>query len=144
MTSEQDKDPFSQLQSGNADLRNELMSESAKLYVLVRRILLTALGTIALSADEANEFISRLVERGELAESEIHKLFNETSLRTGRSDLDVSSPIYGEIDEARSRVESGVESLLLRLNVPTMADIDRLSGRIAALNEKMNGLSPKQ
>lgn len=60
-------------------IRNEAIVQSANLFLVARRILTTSLGAIALSIEETNEFIERLVERGEVAEHELSAMVDEIS-----------------------------------------------------------------
>ena len=69
MSQEEKKTLQDQAKEVFVDVRNELIVQSATLYLLVRKALMASLGAVALSADEANEFVNRLVERGEIARS---------------------------------------------------------------------------
>ena len=60
-------------------IRSEAIVQSANLFLVARRILTTSLGAIALSIEETNEFIERLVERGEVAEHELTAMIDEMS-----------------------------------------------------------------
>jgi len=57
------------------------MSEEKKsrgtLYDVTRTILLAAVGAASLAQDELTHFVDRLVERGEMAESDARKLVKE-------------------------------------------------------------------
>ena len=46
-------------------------------------------------------------------------------------------------EKSQDRVEQTVEKVLTRLNVPTKADIDRLSRQIAELSQKVEELKTK-
>ena len=70
MPSPDDKRLPDQAKDALIDARNELIVQSANLYLVVRKALLASLGTVALTADEAGELFSRLVERGEIAEND--------------------------------------------------------------------------
>ena len=56
------------------DVRNELIVQSANLYLMVRKVLLASIGSVALTADEVGDVFTRLVERGEIAEADAQKI----------------------------------------------------------------------
>ncbi|HMP38762.1 MAG TPA: phasin family protein [Roseiflexaceae bacterium] len=102
----------------------------------VRRMLLASVGAMALSLDEAERFIARLVERGELAQKDGEKLINEFQDR-----------MYSQrppIEKIGERVEQGVEEILNRFHVPSRRDIDALSTQIAQLSARIEELTNKQ
>ncbi len=63
------------------DVRNEVIVQSANLYLAVRKVLLSSLGAMSLTADETNEFLNRLVERGEIAEADAQSSSLNCALR---------------------------------------------------------------
>ncbi|HIC90312.1 MAG TPA: poly(hydroxyalkanoate) granule-associated protein [Anaerolineae bacterium] len=95
----------------------------------VRRVLLAGVGAMALTADEVEEFVDRLVERGELAEKEGRGLIK-----------DVLSRRKGETEKLEAMLDEHIEATLHRLNVPTKSDIDKLSKQIAGLSRKIDQL----
>ena len=101
----------------------EEMEEPNKLYELARKVVLAAVGAAALAQDELEDFINRLVERGEIAEKDARKLIREVN------------------EKRRKRVETEldkrVEALLDHMDVPSKADIDQLGVKIEALTHKV-------
>jgi poly(hydroxyalkanoate) granule-associated protein len=126
------------------DVRNELIVQSANLYLTVRKVLLASLGGVALTADEAGELFTRLVERGEIAESDAQKIV--TDLRSqGRKREEEASHAREEISKKASMaLEDSVETILNRLNVPNKAEIEELSRKIGLLNEKVSTLDGRK
>lgn len=120
------------------DVRNELIIQSANLYLMVRKVLLASLGGVVLTADEAGELFTRLVERGEIAESDAQKIV--TDLRNqGRKREEEASQARDDISKkAGLALEDSVETILNRLNVPNKAEIEELSRKIGLLNEKVS------
>ncbi len=51
--------------------------QSANRYLNARKVLLTSLGALALTLEESNHFIERLVARGTVAEVDVQKLLND-------------------------------------------------------------------
>lgn len=131
-----------QAKDAMVDVRNELIVQSANLYLMVRKVLLASLGGVALTADEAGELFTRLVERGEIAETDAQKIVAD--LRTqGRKREEEASQAREEISKkAGMALEDSVETILNRLNVPNKAEIEELSRKIGLLNEKVSTLDP--
>jgi len=96
------------------------------MFKIARRVLLASVGAMALAQDEMEEFINRLVERGEIAEKDGRKLVRE--IMDKRKD---------RVEKVESEIGQRVEEILARLNVTTKADIEVLSEKINALAKKI-------
>src|SRR4051794_26840755 len=106
------------------DVRNEMIVQSANLYLMARKALLASLGAVAMTMDETNEFVDKLVERGELAEADAQKLINELRERSNAREKVVSEVRKKAVSKAGLALEESVEVILNRFNVPTKSDID--------------------
>lgn len=126
-----------QIRDMAVDVRNEAIVQSANLYLLARRVLLTSLGAVAITFEEGNEFIERLVDRGEVAEADIVKLVNDYLERSNVREEHASEGRRATADKAAVALADSVEVILGRLNVPTRADIEELSRKIGTLNDKV-------
>lgn len=101
-----------------------------RLLESARRVLLAGIGAVALAQDEAEEFVQRLVERGEIAEKDARRLIMEVAeKRTHR---------------AEKELDKRVEEILERLNIPTKGDLEQLTHKISALTHKMDELKKTQ
>ncbi len=123
------------------DVRNELIVQSANLYLLVRKVLLSSLGAVALTMDEANEILTKLVERGEVAEADLQRMIEELRARRARRETEAASAHNEPTRKAASSLEESVETILTRLNVPNKSEIEELSRKISQLNEKVTALN---
>lgn len=103
--------------------------ETSSLFDMARKVLLASVGAVALAQDEVEEFVGRLVERGEIAEKDGKKLVNEIMDRRKRQPTWIEEEMNRRLDRA-----------LKRMNAPTKADIDALSEKIAALTQKVEEL----
>lgn len=103
--------------------------EQLPFFHTARKVLLAGIGAAALAQDEAEEFINRLIERGEIAEKDGRSLMHEViEKRKGRfSKLE---------DQATKRIEKALK----RMNLPTKTDLDALSEKVAALSQKIDEL----
>lgn len=103
--------------------------ERSPLLGMARRMLLAGIGAVALAQDEMEEFVNKLVERGEIAEQDGKKLIREMVERRRK-----------EAKKAEDELDRRVEELLKRMNVPTKSDIEALSAKIVALTKKVEEL----
>ena len=115
------------------EIKDEVSERTAPLLDGVRRLMLAAVGAVAMTRDEMEQFITRLVDRGEIAERDAKKLLNDVMARRKRE--------VGQVaEEAEARVESRLEQVLNRMNIPTKRDIDELSNKIALLSSRVEEL----
>jgi poly(hydroxyalkanoate) granule-associated protein len=102
----------------------------------LRKLLLASIGVVAMTRDETEAFVNKLVERGELAQKDAEKLMKEVQarFREGRP----------QTQKVGERVEQGMEDFLNRLNIPSKRDIDELSAKIAQLSARVDELRKHQ
>ena len=103
--------------------------EGNPLLEAARKVLLAAIGAVALTEEEIEKFVDRLIERGEIAEKDGHKLLREISERRKK-----------QTHKAEDEINKRVESVLERMSIPSKADIDLLSKKIAELAKKVDEL----
>lgn len=115
------------------EIKQEVEERRVQMTELVRRVALAAVGAVAMSKDEIEQFIDRLVERGELAEREGKQMVRELVDRRKR-----------QVETTEEKVENGVESrveqILAKLNIPTKRDIEELSDKIGMLTARIEEL----
>jgi poly(hydroxyalkanoate) granule-associated protein len=107
--------------------------ERRPLLEAVRTVLLAGIGAVALAQDEIEDFVDRLVERGEIAEKDGRKLVREVMDRRKK-----------ETEKVEDQMNRRVEDILDRMNVPTKADIEALSVKIAGLTKKVEDLKKEK
>ena len=109
---------------------------SSTLVEGLRKLLLASIGAVAMTRDEVEAFVNKLVERGELAQKDGEKLLKElrSRVREGRP----------QVQKVGERVEQGVEDFLNRMNIPSKRDIDDLSAKIAQLSARVDELRKHQ
>jgi poly(hydroxyalkanoate) granule-associated protein len=105
---------------------------------VMRKLLLASIGAIALSREQTDAFVKRLVERGELAQKDGEKVLGAIS---DRLRPDAAQSQFAKVE---AQVETGLEQLLNRLNIPSKRDIDDLSAKIAHLAARVEELRQKQ
>jgi len=109
-------------------VQEEAKEKATPLLDAARKVLLASVGAIALAADEIEDFVNKLVERGEIAEKDGRKLIKDILER--RKEM-------GKIEE---RLDQHMERFLARLNIPTRDDVEALSEKIAELSKKIDEL----
>ncbi|MBE2237627.1 MAG: phasin family protein [Caldilineaceae bacterium] len=144
MAKEEQKRIGEQAKDAVVDVRNELIVQSANLYILMRKVLLSSLGAVALTMEEANELLAKLVERGEIAETDLQKMLDELRAQRERSEAEAAKTRDELTKKASSTLEGSVETILTRLNVPNKSDIEELSRKISHLNEKVSALNQQR
>ena len=104
-------------------------SEHNPLLEAARKVLLAGIGAIALAQEEIEEFVGRLVERGEIAEKDGRKLIREVMDKRKK-----------EAEKAEDELTKRVETVMDRMSVPSKADIEALSKKITELTKKVDEL----
>ncbi len=95
----------------------------------LRTLFLASIGALALTRDEIEQMVRRLVERGELAEKDARKLLDE-----------VLAARKEGLDRWGARIEERVEHVLERLRIPRQQDLEGLEARLSALEAKIDAL----
>ncbi len=108
----------------------EADEERNRFFQASRKVLLAGIGAVALAQDEIEDFVNRLVERGEIAEKDARKLIREVTDKRRKS--------------AEHELDKRLEDLLEQLNVPSKTDIDALGHKITALTHKVEELKKVQ
>lgn len=107
----------------------EVKEEANPLFDAARRVVLAAIGAVALASDEVENFVNKLVERGEIAEKDARKLMKEVTEKTEK-----------QMKPAEKEIDKRLEEMRNTLNIPTKHDIDALSNKVAELTAKVEAL----
>ncbi|OIO87631.1 MAG: hypothetical protein AUK03_17715 [Anaerolineae bacterium CG2_30_64_16] len=103
--------------------------ERSPLLGSARKVLLAGIGAVALAQDQAEDFVNRLVARGEIAAADGRKLLREVAERRKKG----AKKVEGGLDKR-------VEEVLDRMNIPTKAEIEALGDKISELATKIDEL----
>lgn len=96
-------------------------------FQLSRKILLAGIGAAVLAQEEIENFVNRMVERGEIAEKDARQLAREVMDRREKM-----------MREWRTPTEA------VHPPAATKADVEALTAKIAELNRKIDDLTKKQ
>ena len=99
----------------------------------LQRVLLAGVGVIVLAQEEIEEFVRRLVDRGDIAEDEGRMLVDDVMEQRNQRLQGVRAGVEGTIDRS-------TEEVYKRLNIPTRSEIVGLSEQIDALSKKVDEL----
>lgn len=99
----------------------------------LRRVLMAGIGAVALTQEQIEDFVNKLVERGEIADGDARKLLSEVIDRRKKIVQDGTR-------KAEEGLDKRIEGLLSRMNIPSKSEIDSLSQKIAELSSKVDEL----
>lgn len=103
----------------------------------LRRVLMAGIGAVVLTQEQIEDFVGKLVERGEIADGDARKLISDV--------LDLRKKLLqGSTKKAEEQYDKRVEGLLSRMNIPTKSEIDSLSDKITQLGDKVDELNRKR
>lgn len=113
------------------EIQEEAVEEKERnpMVDMARKVLLAGIGAVALAQDEIEDFVNRLVDRGEIAEKDGRRLLNDVKERRKK-----------QMEKATDELDKRIEQILRRMNVPTKADIDALSRKVTTLTKKVDEL----
>ncbi|MBK7894083.1 MAG: phasin family protein [Candidatus Promineifilaceae bacterium] len=115
-------------------IEEEAVEEAKNSFVEgVRRVLLAGVGAVSLAQDEAEKFVHKLIDKGEIAEKDGRSLLNDLAENRKQRAQESSKRVSDEL-------EKRMESLLNRMNIPTKSDIEQLSSKVAELTKKIETL----
>lgn len=106
----------------------------------LRRLMLASLGAAAITRDEFEGLVQKLVDRGELAQKDGEKMITEVQKRFFRND----PPTPQASSSISERLEHGFDDVLRRLNIPTRRDVEDLTTKIQKLSQAIEELREKQ
>jgi len=117
-------------ESKKGKVDNTVEEVHGPLYEASRRVLLASIGAIALAQDEIEDFVEKLVERGEIAEKDGKKLVREVIDKRKK-----------DVSKAEDELNKRIDEVVIRMDVPTKADIVALGDQINELSVKVDELA---
>jgi poly(hydroxyalkanoate) granule-associated protein len=117
------------------EITEEILEENGHnpMLEMARKVLLAGIGAMALTQEEIEKFVGKLVERGEIAEKDGRKLIKDVMERRRKKSSEVRSTTEDE-------VEKRMEDVLARMNIASKSDIDGLNRKITTLTKKLDDL----
>ncbi len=115
------------LEEKAADVADE---ERHRFVEATRKVMLAAVGAVGLAQDEMEDFVNRLVKRGEIAEKDARKLVKEVTEKRRKT--------------VEKRAEKQMDRMFDRMNIPSKADIEELNAKISILTAKVEELKKEK
>jgi len=117
--------------------------QKSSLMEAVHKVLLAGIGAAALAQEEIEDFINRLVERGEIAEADGKKMMKDVLAKRKQM---VKMPAKPAVQPKKitSDIEKRIEDLMAKMNIPTKDEIDALSAKITVLTKKVDELKKSE
>ena len=112
------------------EVHEEMESEVKPFFNAVHKVLLASIGGVVLAQEEIEDFVGKLVERGEIAEKDAREMLR-----------DVMQKRKKDAKKAEEDLDRRMSELVDRLKIPTKSDIDHLSAQIDRLSQKVDDLS---
>jgi poly(hydroxyalkanoate) granule-associated protein len=113
--------------------------QKSPLVDAVHKVLLAGIGAAALAQEEIEDFVNRLVERGEIAEADGKKMMKDVLEKRKQMVKKPSMPKM-QPKKITSDVEKRIEEVMAKMNIPTKDEIEALSAKITALTKKVDEL----
>ncbi|MBK7216425.1 MAG: phasin family protein [Candidatus Promineofilum sp.] len=119
--------------TNQAEISEETAEAGNALLSGLRRVLMAGVGAVALTQEQIEDFVGKLVERGEIADGDARKLVGDVIERRKRMLQDGGK-------RAEESMDRRIEGLLTRMNIPTKSEIETLSEKISVLSRKVDEL----
>ena len=117
--------------------------QKSSLMEAVHKVLLAGIGAAALAQEEIEDFINRLVERGEIAEADGKKMMKDV-LEKRKQMVKMPAKPAVQPKKITSDIEKRIEDLMAKMNIPTKDEIDALSAKITVLTKKVDELKKSE
>lgn len=109
----------------------------------LRSVMLAAIGAVALSKEEIEAIVNRLIEKGEIAESDGRELVSELMERRRKEVEEAVGETKMKAEKTEGILDLRIESVLNRMNIPSKGDVESLSRKIGTLSQKVDDLNKK-
>jgi poly(hydroxyalkanoate) granule-associated protein len=117
--------------------------QKSSLMEAVHKVLLAGIGAAALAQEEIEDFVNRLVERGEIAEADGKKMMKDV-LEKRKQMVKMPAKPAVQPKKITSDIEKRIEELMAKMNIPTKDEIDALSAKITVLTKKVDELKKSE
>jgi poly(hydroxyalkanoate) granule-associated protein len=116
--------------TASEESKEQAKKEHSPFFEAARKVLLASVGVVAVAQDELEDFVEKLIDRGEIAEKDGKKLLREMMEKRKKRSQEV------EVEMSRK-----VRETMERMNIPTRGDLEKLTSSIAALSKKIDELA---
>jgi poly(hydroxyalkanoate) granule-associated protein len=120
----------------DVEVTEEVLVENGQnpMLEMARKVLLAGIGVVALTQEEAEKIVNKLIERGEIAEKDGRKLIKDLMEKRKRKAAEVQT-------EAEDELEARMEEVLAKMNIASKSDIESLNRKLTTLSKKLDDLN---
>jgi len=120
----------------DVEVTEEILVENGQnpMLEMARKVLLAGIGVVALTQEEAEKIVNKLIERGEIAEKDGRKLIKDLMEKRKRKAAEVQT-------EAEDELEARMEEVLAKMNIASKSDIESLNRKLTTLSKKLDDLN---
>jgi poly(hydroxyalkanoate) granule-associated protein len=110
---------------------------------LVRKVALASVGAVVLAQEEIEDFVGKLVQKGELAEKDGKTLVKDI-LEKRNKQGEAARDNGGATQAVTSAIDHTVDKVLHKINVPTKTDVEELAKKIEEIDKKIEALAARR
>jgi poly(hydroxyalkanoate) granule-associated protein len=128
-------------QDKNGDSR-----KAASFADLIRKVALASVGAMVVAQEEIEEFVGKLVQKGELAEKDGKTLVKDLMEKRAQRENGSAAPAAFGAGAAAvtSAIDTTVDKVLHKINIPTKTDVEELARKMEALDKKIEELAARR
>lgn len=127
MTDEQNRSLIpEQLNELLVNARNEAIVQAANLIMMGQKALHLGIGAVALTKDEVTELLTRMIERGEIAESDIQKNVNDLVERVRARGQATDAELQEFAQKATVVLKENLRTILEQLKLPGGQSVEEI------------------
>lgn len=103
------------------------------LFDITRKVMLASIGAMAIAQDELEDFVNRLIERGEIAEKDGDGLIQELKAKRKQ-----------KMEKGEELFQKRINYMLKKADIPSKSDVEMLNQKITNLSKKIDDLKKEQ
>ena len=131
-------DTVEKVEGSEAEKAEEARTFSEQLH----KVVLAAVGAVRMARDEVDSLVTKLVEKGQLAEKDAKHLFEKIWKKEEADEAEAGKGKKKKASESEdepttSSFEQALERILRSMHIPTKKDVDALSEKISSLAKKI-------
>jgi poly(hydroxyalkanoate) granule-associated protein len=116
-------------------------AECGSLHGAMRKLFLAGVGAVVMAQEAVAGRVNTLVERGERIQDEGRQRMRDRMDSRKHQIRKIASRRNKGAETAEATLQTRIEAVLGRTEVPTRSDIEALSAKISALSEKLDELN---
>ncbi len=107
----------------------------------IRKVLLAGVGAVVLAQEEVEDFVEKLVKKGEVAEKDGKKLLSDILDKQNKAVSSVTKTVKSEVVSLEHELQGRIETMLHKVKLASKKDVDKLASKIDSLSKVVDRLS---